>query len=131
MALGSHMSQPAADPPPKRRRAAAGGDPPASPAAGGAEPVTPGSPVFAASDAPPGAWQPCDADDATDDGSQADTRKPFYAALGLRPDAAPDDIHRAYRRLALRWHPDKNPDNRVRRAARARGGQHAERLPAA
>jgi len=41
-----------------------------------------------------------------------DGRKPFYTALGLRSDATPDQIHRAYRRLALRWHPDKNSDRR-------------------
>jgi len=30
-----------------------------------------------------------------------------YAALGVSPDAAPDDIKRAYRRLISRNHPDK------------------------
>jgi curved DNA-binding protein CbpA len=35
----------------------------------------------------------------------------YYAALGVGPEASEDDIRRAYRRLALQWHPDRNPGN--------------------
>ena len=31
----------------------------------------------------------------------------YYALLGLRPDAARAELRRAWRRLALRWHPDR------------------------
>ncbi|XP_028916047.1 dnaJ homolog subfamily C member 21 [Ornithorhynchus anatinus] len=34
-----------------------------------------------------------------------------YEVLGLRRDAADEELRKAYRRLALRWHPDKNLDN--------------------
>ncbi|XP_043604257.1 dnaJ homolog subfamily B member 6-like [Bombus pyrosoma] len=35
----------------------------------------------------------------------------YYEILELRCTATKEDIKRAYRRLALRWHPDKNPEN--------------------
>ncbi|NXG35475.1 DJC21 protein, partial [Dromaius novaehollandiae] len=34
-----------------------------------------------------------------------------YEVLGVKRDAADEDLKRAYRRLALRWHPDKNLEN--------------------
>lgn len=33
-----------------------------------------------------------------------------HALLGLPPDAGERDVKRAFRRLAMRWHPDRNPD---------------------
>ncbi len=37
--------------------------------------------------------------------------KTLYDRLGLPTDATADDIKRAYRRLALRYHPDHNPND--------------------
>ena len=34
----------------------------------------------------------------------------YYELLGLERDADDDDIKKAYRKLARKYHPDKNPD---------------------
>ena len=35
----------------------------------------------------------------------------LYDALGISSTAQQDDIKKAYRKAALKWHPDKNKDN--------------------
>jgi len=47
---------------------------------------------------------------ATMQGSAAEPEAAdYYALLNLEPNATPEQIKRSYRKLALRFHPDKNP----------------------
>jgi len=56
----------------------------------------------------------------------AQAGRDFYSILQIKRNASPSDIKKAYRRLSLENHPDKNPDdpNAINRFQDIASGNH-------
>lgn len=41
----------------------------------------------------------------------SEKKRCYYAVLEVERTSQPSEIKNAYRKLAMKWHPDKNPDS--------------------
>ena len=58
------------------------------------------------------------------------SKRDYYEVLGLTKGASDDDIKKAYRKLAMKFHPDRNQGDAMVHSVRKSLAEHGEKLDA-
>lgn len=56
------------------------------------------------------------------------SKRDYYEVLGVQKGASKDEVKKAYRKLAMKYHPDRNPDNKEAEAKFKEASEAAEIL---